>query len=70
MNKNELKAEMKRHDDTQEKLAEALFLTVSGVNDRINGRVEFRRSEINVIRKRYNLPAEDTIRIFFTDEVS
>jgi len=70
MNPNELKAEMKRNDDTQEKLAEALDLSLSGVNDRINGRVEFRRSEINIIRQRYSLSPEDTIRIFFADEVS
>lgn len=66
MNSNELKAEMKRNNDTQEKLAEALELSLSGVNDRINGRIEFRRSEINTIRQRYNLSAEDTIRIFFS----
>lgn len=65
MNSNELKAEMKRNNDTQEKLAEALELSLSGVNDRINGRIEFRRSEINAIRQRYNLSAEDTVRIFF-----
>lgn len=67
MNSNELKAEMRRNDDTQEKLAEALDISVSGVNDRINGRVEFRRSEINAIRQRYNLSPEDTIRIFFAE---
>lgn len=67
MNSNELKAEMKRNDDTQEKLAEALDISVSGVNDRINGRVEFRRSEINAIRQRYHLSSEDTIRIFFAE---
>lgn len=65
MNTNELKAEMKRNNDTQEKLAEALDICVSGVNDRVNGRVEFRRSEINTIRQRYHLSDEDTIRIFF-----
>lgn len=70
MNPRELKATMKRFDDTQEKLAEALCLHISGVNDRINGRVEFRRSEINIIRQRYNLSAEDTMRIFFDEPVS
>ena len=65
MNSNELKAEMKRNNDTYEKLAEALDLQVSGVSERINGKVEFRRSEINIIRERYNLSPEDTIRIFF-----
>lgn len=70
MNTNELKAVMKRNDDTQEKLAKALCLNISGVNERINGRVEFRRSEINIIRQRYNLSAEDTMKIFFDDSVS
>ena len=65
MNTNELKATMKRHGDTQEKLAEALDLQVSGVNERVNGKVEFRRSEINTIRERYNLSPEETIKIFF-----
>ena len=66
MSLNELKAEMKRNNDTYEKLAEALKLQVSGVSERVNGKVEFRRSEINTIRERYRLSAEDTIRIFFT----
>lgn len=65
MNTNELKATMKRHGDTQEKLAEALDLQISGVNERVNGKVEFRRSEINTIRERYNLSPEETIKIFF-----
>jgi transcriptional regulator with XRE-family HTH domain len=65
MNTNELKAVMKRHDDTQEKLAEVLGLQVSGVSERVNGKIEFRRSEINAIRERYNLSAEETIKIFF-----
>ena len=70
MDTKELKAAMKRNDDTQEKLAEALGLQASGVSERVNGKVEFRRSEINTIRERYNLSPEETIRIFFADEVS
>lgn len=65
MNTNELKAVMKRNEDTQEKLAEALGLQVSGVSQRIRGVVEFRRSEINIIRERYNLSPEETMKIFF-----
>lgn len=65
MNTNELKAAMKRNDDTQEKLAEALGLQVSGVSERVNGKVDFRRTEINIIRERYHLSAEETIKIFF-----
>ena len=70
MNTNELKAAMKRHDDTQEKLAEALGLQVSGVSERVNGKVEFRRSEINAIRQRYGLTDQETIAIFFDEAVS
>lgn len=70
MDSNELKAAMKRNQDTQEQLAEALGLQTSGVCERINGRIEFRRKEINIIRKRYNLSDEETVRIFFDDELS
>jgi len=66
MNTNELKAAMKRNDDTQEKLAEALGLQTSGVSERVNGKVDFRRTEINIIRERYHLSAEETIKIFFS----
>ena len=70
MNSCELKGAMARNKDTQEKLAEALNMQVSGLNARINGKIEFRRNEINKIRKRYNLSAADTIAIFFNDDVS
>ena len=70
MNPKELKAAMKRNDDTQEKLAEALGLQASGVSERINGRIQFRRNEIDIIRQRYNLSDADTIMIFFADDVS
>ena len=70
MNTNELKAIMVRHNDTQEKLANYLGLQVSGMNARINGKVDFRRSEINRIRARYGLTPEETIGIFFDENVS
>lgn len=70
MNTNELKAAMARNNDTQEKLAAALGLQVSGVSERVRGNVEFRRSEINIIRSRYNLSPEETVKIFFDDDVS
>ena len=70
MNSNGLKAAMVMHNDTQEKLAEFLGLPVSGVNARINGKIEFRRSEINAIRARYDLSPEETIDIFFAENVS
>ena len=70
MNSCVLKSVMVKNGDNQEKLAEALDMQVSGLNLRINGKIEFRRSEINKIRKRYSLSPEETIDIFFDEEVS
>ena len=70
MNSNELKAAMARNNDTQEKLAEFLGIQTSGVNARISGKIDFRRSEINKIRERYNLSDKETINIFFNEKVS
>ena len=65
MNSLEMKVVMKRNQDTQEKLAEALDLPVSGVNARINGSIDFRSGEMKLIKERYNLSAEDVVTIFF-----
>ena len=65
MNSLEMKVEMKRNQDTLEKLAEALGLQISGVCARVNGHVEFRANEVKKIKQRYNLSAEDVVRIFF-----
>lgn len=70
MNSKALKAVMFENDDTQEKLADFLGLQLSGMNARINGKIDFRRSEINAIRTRYKLSAEKTIEIFFDENVS
>lgn len=64
MNSIEMKVAMKRNEDTLEKLAEALGLHVSGVWERVNGKTEFRAKEISKIRQRYNLSAEDIVKIF------
>ena len=47
MNSSNLKAAMAKHNDTQEKLAEFLGLQVSGINARINGKIEFRGAPKN-----------------------
>lgn len=70
MNSLEMKVAMKRNEDTQEKLAEALGLQISGVNARINGHIDFRTSEIEKIRERYNLSNDELVKIFFTTKVS
>ena len=65
MNSLEMKVAMKRNKDTLEKLAEVLGLQISGVCARVNGHIEFRANEMNIIRKRYNLSPEEIIKIFF-----
>lgn len=70
MNSLEMKVAMKRNEDTQEKLAEALGLKISGISARINGHIDFRISEVEKIRDRYNLSNEDLVNIFFTTKVS
>ena len=65
MNRIEMKVVMMRNQDTQEKLAEALGLQVSGVNARINGKTDFKSKEIKKIKERYNLSPEDIDALFF-----
>ena len=70
MNKPLMKAVIVKNNDTQGSLAKALDLPQSALSHRINGIVDFRLSEINCIRKRYNLTAEETVEIFFDQSVS
>lgn len=70
MNKPLMKSVIARNNDTQDALAKALGLPRSAVSNRMNGKVDFRVSEINRIRNRYNLTAEETVEIFFAEEVS
>ena len=70
MNSNLLKSVIIKNGDTQEKLAEAMGLPASALNMRINGKIEFRRNEINFIKQRYQLSSEEIDDIFFTELVS
>ena len=70
MNTNSLRAVIVKNGDTQAKLAEAMGIPVSALSYRINGKIEFRRNEINFIKNRYHLTAEETDAIFFEDVVS
>ncbi|MBO7710741.1 MAG: DUF739 family protein [Lachnospiraceae bacterium] len=70
MNSNLLKSMIVKNGDTQEKLAEAMGMAVSALNLRINGRIEFRRNEINFIKHRYKLSSEELDEIFFEELVS
>ena len=70
MNKSLFIKHMKRNDDTQITLADAMGMAQSALNGRINGKTEFRKNEINFIRRRWCLTDHETVDIFFTEEVS
>ena len=65
MNKCEMEVEMKRNNDTQKKLGEVLNISVSGVNARINGKTDWKGSEIATVINRYNLSPDRAVEIFF-----
>ena len=68
--KNLLEAKMKIFGDTQCTLAEALEISLSTLNCKLNGKSEFAQSEILKIKERYNLTDKEVIEIFFSPCVS
>ena len=70
MNSKMLKAKIVEHGDTQAQLAEAIGISASNFNDKINGKVSFRQSDIAAIKERYNLSAGEVDAIFFGQELS
>jgi len=70
VNKPLMKSILARNNDTQNSLAELLGLPQSAVSNRMNGKVDFKLSEITRIRNRYKLTAEETVDVFFTEAVS
>lgn len=65
MNTNKLKGKIRENGDTQAVLAAALGISLSNLNDKINGKVSFRQNEIAAIRSRYDLSAAEVDAIFF-----
>ena len=70
MNGNELRAQMVRHGDTSQSLAEALGISQSCFSLKINGKRGFTQNEIYIIKVRYNLTPDEVDFIFFNREVS
>lgn len=70
MNKTLFKIHMVKNNDTQERLAEDMGIAQSSLSMRISGKIDFRQNEINFIRNRYNLTDQETIDVFFSEEVS
>ena len=65
MNCNLLKYYMRENNDAIESLAEDLKLHYNTVSLKLNGKREFTQQEIALISKRYNLNAEEVVKIFF-----
>ena len=67
MNKNMFVSKMKLFGDTQQSLADAVGMSVSNLNAKINGTngSQFRQSEIAFFRNRWNLTPEEVDQIFF-----
>ncbi len=70
MNKQKFVGIMYENGDNQGKLAEAMDISLSRLNAKINGSGEFSQSEIQFIKDRYSLDADKVDEVFFTPPVS
>ena len=69
MNTQKLKAAMILAGETQATLAKKMAMNTASLNYRINGRLDFKASEIREIAKILGLTTSGIIAIFFEDEV-
>jgi len=66
-----LRSAMVKHGDTQSDLAEAMGISLSRLNAKINNNgAEFKQTEIMFIKQRYKLTAKEVNEIFFNPKVS
>ena len=70
MSKEELRAEMIRHKDTNETLADYLGISAAALSLKMTAKRDFKLSELQKIKQRYDLTASDMARIFFASEVA
>ena len=70
MNTTTFRIYMIKNHENQTKLADDMGIAQSALSYRINGKIEWRESEINFFRKRWKLSDQETVDIFFTEEVS
>lgn len=67
MDKNLLIYYMKRAEDSTDDLAAALGIHPLTLRDKINGKTEFKKSEIEAVIRRYDLTPEEVFKVFFTE---
>lgn len=65
--KNKLQYYIKRADETQGDLAKALDISESILSWKINGKSQFKQAEIQQIKKRYGMTAEEVEDCFFCE---
>ncbi len=65
MDIEKLKAYFRFYDDTYAKLADALGINKATACMKMNGSNQFKRDEIEIVIKRYNMKAYDVMEIFF-----
>lgn len=71
MNTQMLKGIIVANDGSQKVLAEAMGISLSRLNAKMNETgAEFNKSEIQFIRERYKLTRKQVMDIFFTQPVS
>ena len=71
MDEKLLRSAMIKHGDTQGMLAEAMGISLSRLNAKINNNgAEFKQTEIMFIKQRYKLTAKEVNEIFFNPKVS
>lgn len=70
MDKTALKAKMIINNDTGITLSKALNISETTLSAKLNGKAEFTRKEIAIIKLRYKLTAEEINNIFFSCEVT
>lgn len=71
MNKPLFRSFMVKFRDTQETLADAMGISLSRLNAKINSNgAEFTQKEIAFIKLRYNLSASEVDAIFFANELT
>ena len=72
MNKALLESKMKLFGDNQSKLADALGISLTRFNAKLNATngAEFTQGEIQKVKDRYNLTGEEVDAIFFNNVVS
>lgn len=68
-NRNELRAQIVRHGDTNQSLADAFHYAVSTISKKVNGERDFTQTEIDFIKRRYKLTPDEIDLIFFTQTV-